>query len=65
MVIKRVKPTIFQITIHTYELAALVAAARMAVEDRKESPENLDQDARLHLESILADYDQALKRIQD
>ena len=65
MVIKRVKPTTFQVTIHTYELAALVAAARMAVEDREDASDTLDQGARLHLESVLEDYDQALKRIPD
>jgi len=64
MVIKRVKPTTFQITIHTFELAALVAAARVTVEDRKDAADTLDKDALLHLKSVLADYDQALRRIE-
>ena len=65
MVIKRIRPTTFQVTIHAYELAAFVAAARTIVGRHKGTPESLSEDARLQLESVLADYDQAIQRIQD
>jgi hypothetical protein len=65
MVIKRIRSTTFQVTIHAYELAALVAAARTIAHGDKDVSETLSKDARLQLESILADYDQALQRIED
>lgn len=65
MVIKRIRPTTFQVTLHAYELAALVAAARMIVTGREDASQTLSEDARLQLESILADYDQAFRRIQE
>jgi hypothetical protein len=65
MVIKRIRPTTFQVTIHAYELAALAAAARTIVHGDKDASETLSEDARLQLESVLADYDQALKRIEN
>lgn len=65
MVIKRIRPTTFQVTIHTYELAALVAAARTIVDGSEDASKTLNKDARLQLESVLTDYDQALQRIQD
>ncbi|MEJ2111388.1 MAG: hypothetical protein P8Z37_16050 [Acidobacteriota bacterium] len=65
MIIKRIRPTTFQVTIHTYELAALVAAARVTVDGTKEASDTLDEGARVHLQSVLAEYDQALQRIQD
>jgi hypothetical protein len=65
MVIKRIRPTTFQVTIHAYELAALVAAARMIVQDCKDASKTLTEDARLQLESVLAGYDQAFQKILD
>jgi hypothetical protein len=65
MVIKRIRPTTFQVTLQAYELAALVAAARMIVQVYEVAPKALSEDARLQLESLLADYDQASQRIQD
>jgi hypothetical protein len=65
MVIRRVRPTTFQVTLHAYELAALVAAARMIVQGSADASKTVSEDARLQLESILADYDQAFQRIQD
>ncbi|MEJ2247096.1 MAG: hypothetical protein P8Y80_13620 [Acidobacteriota bacterium] len=65
MVIKRIRPTTFQVTIHAYELSALVAAARTIVHGDKDASKTLSEDARLQLESVLADYDQALQRIED
>jgi hypothetical protein len=65
MVIKRIRPATFQLTIHAYELAALVAAARSMVLDGGDASKTLSEDARLQLESVLADYDQAFQRIAD
>jgi hypothetical protein len=65
MLIKRIRPTTFQVTLHAYELSALVAAARMIVSGCQDESQTLSEDARLQLESILADYDQAFRRIQE
>jgi hypothetical protein len=59
MQIERVRPAVFQITLHAYELATLVAAARVIV--RGEAAE-LSAEARGQLETVLADYDEAFRR---
>ena len=65
MVIKRIRSTIFRVTLHAYKLAALVAAARMIVQGSEDASKGINEGARLQLESILADYDQAFRKIQD
>ena len=59
MQIEKVRPTVFQVTIHTYELSALVAAARRVVEKDELSPE-----ARKQLEDVLSRYDAERQRLE-
>lgn len=61
MQIERVRPAVFQITLHAYELATLVAAARVIVQG---SESELNAEARGQLETVLADYDEAFRRAQ-
>jgi len=65
MIIERIRPTTFQVTINAYALAALASAARAIVESPEDASKTLSEDARLQLKSVLADYDQAVKKIQD
>lgn len=54
MNIDRLRPTILRVTLHTYEWATLVAAARWALE---EADGTLPPEARDQLEQVLAKYD--------
>jgi len=60
MKVDRIHPTTFQVTLHAYELATLVAAARLIVEGAEGE---LTEEARLQLQTVLADYDQAFREI--
>ena len=57
MRIDKLRPTVFQVTLHAYELSALVAGARWAAENG-----DLPADAREQLEDVLAEYDAELSR---
>ncbi|MEJ2707462.1 MAG: hypothetical protein P8074_07600 [Anaerolineales bacterium] len=56
MQIERIRPTLLEMRLHPYELAALIAAARWVVEGAQGSmpPEALQQ-----LQQVLENYDQA------
>lgn len=56
MQIEKHRPNVFEITLHAYELTALVAGARWAAENG-----DLPADAREQLEDVLADYDAELE----
>lgn len=60
MRVERIRPTVLQITLHAYELVALIIAARWVVDGAKgELPaEAVDQ-----LQQVLASYDEASKRL--
>jgi hypothetical protein len=60
MKLERVRPGVFQVTLHAYELSALVAAARWASEGAKGelSGESLQQ-----LRHVLDSYDTETKRL--
>ena len=60
MRIERVRPTIFQLTLHAYELASLVAAARAVVQG---DTGELTEEARLNLQAVLSDYDEAFREL--
>lgn len=53
MQIKRVRPTVFQLTLHAYELASMMAAIRWIVEGAEGE---LTEDARGQLQKLLQDY---------
>jgi len=59
MQIERVRPAVFQITLHAYELATLVAAARVVALGAEAE---LNPEARGQLQTVLADYDEAFRR---
>lgn len=54
MQIEQVRPSVFQVTLHAYELTSLVAAARWAVNDAEGE---LPNEAQEQLEEVLASYD--------
>lgn len=59
MHIERIRPTVFQVTLHAYELSALVAAARWAVEEGELPP-----DAQEQLEEVLAHYEAERQQLE-
>jgi hypothetical protein len=60
MQIERIDQTIFQVTLHAYELATLVAAARSVVQGAEGE---LTHEARLQLTTVLTDYDAAFRHL--
>ena len=60
MKVERVRPSVLRLTLHAYELAALIAAARWAAEKGNgELPaESVEQ-----LRQVLANYDEATRRV--
>lgn len=60
MKLERPKPTVFRLTLHAFELSALIAAARW-VEEGAEG--DLPSEARDHLRKVLASYDEESRRL--
>jgi hypothetical protein len=60
MRIERIKPTVFQVTLHAYELAALVAAARWVVGGAEGE---LPEEAVEQLRKVLDGYDAESRRL--
>jgi hypothetical protein len=58
--VERVRPSVLCITLHVYEMATLVAAARWAMENGADElpPESLEQ-----LRLVLESYDGAIRAI--
>lgn len=56
MQIERIRPTVFQVTLHMSELAALIAAARWVAEGAQGE---LPDDAVNQIRQVLAKYDAA------
>jgi len=54
--IEQIRPTMLRITLHVYELGALIAAARWIVEGTEG---RLSGEAVEHLRQVLANYDAA------
>ena len=52
MTVEQLRPTLFRVTLHAYELSALVAGARWAVEHG-----DLPADARKQLVDVLEQFD--------
>jgi hypothetical protein len=55
--LERVRPSVLRLTLHAYELAALIAAARLVAEK-----EELPEEASEQLRHVLASYDEATHR---
>lgn len=60
MELNRVRPTVLRVTLHAYELAGLMAAARYVVDS---APSEVPESAREQLRGLLADYDEGLRRL--
>ncbi|MCC5908096.1 MAG: hypothetical protein JJU13_17910 [Balneolaceae bacterium] len=62
MIIEQLKPTVLRITLHTYEIAALVSAARWVTDGAKG---DLPEEAVEQIRNVIDNYDaekQTLKR---
>ena len=60
MHIERLRPTVFRIVFHAYELSALVAAARWVVGGAEGE---LTEEANNQLRKVLDDYDGEIRRL--
>lgn len=58
MRVERLRPTTFRLTLHAYEMAAVMAAARWVAEGAEGE---LDPAVRERLDDVLASYDDALR----
>lgn len=60
MKVERVRPSVLRLTLHAYELAALIAAARWAAEkgDGELPAESVEQ-----LRQVLGSYDEATRHV--
>jgi hypothetical protein len=56
----RIRPAVLRMTLHAYELAGLMAAARYVVDS---APSEVPDAAREQLRGLLADYDEGLRRL--
>lgn len=59
MIVEQLRPTTFRLTLHAFELATLISAARCIVEERQGE---LTEEARGQLEQVLAGYDRQRQR---
>jgi len=57
--VERVRPSVLRLTLHAYELAALIAAARLVAQ---KGEEELPEEAAEQLRRVLASYDEATRR---
>lgn len=62
MNIEQMKSSTYRITLHTYELAALVSAARWVVDGAEGE---MPKEARQQLSQILAAYDAEMKQMSN
>ena len=59
MHVERVRPSVLRLTLHAYELAALIAAARLVAQ---KGVDELPEEAAEQLRRVLASYDEATRR---
>lgn len=60
MTIEQLKPTVLRITLHTYEIAALVSAARWVTDGAKGE---LPEEAVEQIRNVLDNYDSEKKKM--
>jgi len=60
MTIEQLKPTVLRITLHTYEIAALISAARWVTEGAKGE---LPEEAVEQIRNVLDSYDSEKKKM--
>ena len=61
MKVERVRPSVLRVTLHVYEMATLMAAARWAVE---KGGEELPAESLEQLRQVLGSYDEAMRTIE-
>lgn len=59
MTVERLRPTVLRVTLHAFELGALIAAARWVAEGAEGE---LPADAREQLRDVVEGYDAAVQR---
>ena len=64
MKLEQLRPNVFQMTLASQELSALVAAARMAYDAMADDPA-APREAVDHLAGVLRDFDAARERLHD
>lgn len=62
MKLERVRPSVFRLSLHAYELTALIAAARLVAE--KKGDGELPAESVEQLRQVLASYDEATGRAE-
>jgi hypothetical protein len=62
MKVERVRPSVFRLTLHAYELAALIAAARWVAAEKGKG--ELPEESVEQLRQVLASYDQATRHAE-
>jgi len=62
MRLENLRPTVYRMTLHTYELAALISAARW-VEEGAEG--ELPREVTKQLTTLLTSYDEQARRLQE
>jgi hypothetical protein len=65
MRIEQARENVFTLTATSQELAALVAAARMALEAMREAPEPPPEQALETLSRVISDFDRARARLAE
>lgn len=60
MKVEKERPTVFTVTLHAYELSALIAAARWAVEGGEG---DLPEEAVNQLREVIKSYDAEIERL--
>jgi hypothetical protein len=60
MTVERLRPTVLRVTLHAYELSALVAAARWVAEGAEGE---LPKEAVDQLRQVLGNYDAEVRRL--
>ncbi len=60
MKVERIRPTVLRVTLHAYELAALIAAARWVVEGTEGE---LPKESRDQIQQVLESYDLEVRRL--
>jgi hypothetical protein len=63
--VERQRDNVFTLTATSQELAALVAAARIALDAMRAAPDPPPREASETLERVLADFDRARARLSD
>jgi hypothetical protein len=62
MRLERIRPAVLRMTVHSYELATIIAALRWMVD---EEPQDVPAESLQMVRDLLADYERELSRLND